>query len=473
MKKTGTVTIPLDEYEKLKKSDSEFKSLFDAVPAGVILLHYRTFVKVNADMCSTFGYSEDELIGENTRILYCDDEEYERVGKELYGALLTARRSLIETKMRRKDGTVLDILIGSSATDPQSTEPMASVSCVLVDITESRRAQNAIREKEQLMAELFRACPECIALTTLDEGRFIEVNEAIHNLFGYSREELIGHSVDEFAIWVSIDDRSAIVDRIRNGELVRNYEAKLRRKDGTIIDALLSMTTADIYGRKHIISFATDISERKIIENELTSSVREKEILLRELQHRIKNNLAMISAIAAIGMDQTTDPKARSAIGDLKDRIQSLSALYDLLLRSGRTDQIDLGDYLKAIIQLLSDTYTDSDKLLTIEHRIDSIQTDLKQAVPWGLIVNELVTNALKHAFPPGRQGRILIELCKSQDTLELRVSDDGIGLPNTIESTPSGGLGLGIVQMMATQLKGRVVRTSDHGTTFTITVPI
>jgi PAS domain S-box-containing protein len=472
MESGGTITIPIDEYESLKKSEADFRSLFDAVPAGVVLLSYRKFIKVNADMCSTFGYSESELIGKNTRILYCDDEEYERVGRELYGALLISRRSLIETKLRRKDGVVLDILIGSSATDPRSPEPMASVSCVIVNITESRRAQNALREKERLMAELFRACPECITLTTLDEGRFIEVNEAVNRLFGYSSDELIGRSIGELGIWDSIDERSVVVERLRRGELVRNYETKLRRKDGTKIDALLSLTTAEMYGRRHIISFATDISGRKRIENELASSVREKENLLRELQHRIKNNLAMIAGIAALEMEQAPDERTRSTLGDLKDRIQSLASLYDLLLRSGRTGQVDLGEYLKAIVELLSGTYADAESGLCIEQRIESMPVDMRQAVPWGLIVNELVTNALKHAFPSGGPGRIIIELHRSENKIELRVSDDGAGFPARAESSESEGLGLGIVHMMTAQLKGEIERSGGPGTTFVIRAP-
>lgn len=119
----------------LRKSEAEFRSLFEAAPAGVGMLKNRLFTKVNDMMCETFGYAEAEMIGKGTRILYADDEEYERVGRELYGELRSHRRAMIETRLRKKDGTVIKVLVGASALDPGAADPIESVATVLFDLS--------------------------------------------------------------------------------------------------------------------------------------------------------------------------------------------------------------------------------------------------------------------------------------------------------------------------------------------------
>jgi PAS domain S-box-containing protein len=119
----------------LRESEAEFRSLFEAAPASVGMLKSRIFTKVNDMMCETFGYSEAEMLGKGTRILYADEEEYERVGRELYGELRTHRRAIIKTKLRKKNGTVIEVLVGASALDPGAADPMASVATVLFDLS--------------------------------------------------------------------------------------------------------------------------------------------------------------------------------------------------------------------------------------------------------------------------------------------------------------------------------------------------
>lgn len=456
----------------LKEREAEFRSLFDAVPAGVGMLKSRSFQNVNTEMCEIFGYSEAELVGERTRILYYDDGEYERVGRELYSPLKGSRRAMVEARLRRKDGVPVDVLIGASAIDPSSPDPMSSVACVLFDVTERKRAQDSLRVKDRLLVELFRACPECISVTTFEEGRFVEVNEASCRQLRYSREELLGRTVGELGIWCSGQDRDAAVRRLKAGEMVRNFETRHRVKGGAEIDVLMSMTTVEIDRQSYIISFVMDISERKRMEEALGASLREKDILLHELQHRIKNSLAMIASMASLEMGRVGDERLRGILGNLKDRIQSLSALYELLLKSGQAGEVDLGEYLKSIVASLSDTYAGEGRVVSIEQSIEEMPMDLKGAVPWGLIVNELATNALKYAFPSGDPGVIRIGLSKSNGTIELSVSDDGIGLPEGFDEASSGGMGLDIVRMMSAQLRGTLSRSGGKGTTFVVRAP-
>jgi PAS domain S-box-containing protein len=299
-------------------------------------------------MCETFGYSEAEMIGKGTRILYADDQEYERVGRELYGELRNNRRSVIESRLKKKGGETIDVLIGASALDPGAQDPMASVATVLFDISNRTRAEAA-----------------------------------------------------------------------------------------------------------------------------LNASLGEKEVLLHELQHRIKNNLSMIGSMIGLEKSRVDGDELGEVLGSLEDRVRSLSSLYDLLLRSGSAETVDLAEYLRSITASLAEAYAGGASKVAIEQRMDPISTDVKSAVAWGLITNELTTNALKHAFPAGAPGAISVDLSRAEEGVRLVVSDDGIGLPPEFDSSASGGLGLEIVKMMTGQLKGTLSVGRGKGAAFTVLAPL
>jgi two-component sensor histidine kinase len=200
--------------------------------------------------------------------------------------------------------------------------------------------------------------------------------------------------------------------------------------------------------------------------------LREKETLLHELQHRIKNGLAMIAGMVELEIGRAEEKRMIGVLGNLKDRVDSISALYDLFAESGSSGRVDLREYLDAIVSSLSEAYSGGDELVRIERRIEAISIDVKGALAWGLIINELVTNALKYAFPTGEGGLIRVFLTKSGDCVELAVSDDGVGLPEGFDPERSGGLGLDIVRMMSAQLGGTLSFDRIGGTAFVVRVP-
>jgi PAS domain S-box-containing protein len=356
--------------------------------------------------------------------------------------------------------------------DPESSDPKSKIASVLFDVTEKRRAQDSLRAKDRMLAELFRACPESISLATLDEGRFIEANEALGRMFGYSREEILGRRAVELGFWCSPLDRAKLIERLKGEGFVRNFETKMRRRNGETFDALMSMTRFEVEGEDCLLGFVTDISGRKRIEAALSESLREKDILLYELQHRIKNGLAMIASMIELEAGRAEGERMVAVLENLKDRIDSMSALYDMFSKSGLAGPVDLRDYLGALVDSLSQAYSGGDGRVRIERSIEAIAIDVKNALPWGLIVNELVTNALKHAFPPGFGGAIRVELAGTGDWIELVVSDDGIGLPEGFDPELSGGLGLDIVRMMSAQLGGVLSFDLSRGSAFVVRVP-
>jgi len=350
---------------------------------------------------------------------------------------------------------------------------MSSVATVLFNVTELKRARDSLRAKERMLAEIFRSCPECITLTTLDGGIFAEVNEAAARLFGYSRDEMTGRGAVELGLWCSTRERDEVVGRLKSEGRIQNFETRVRRKDGEAVDILMSMAPLEVEGRDCIITFAMDIGDRKRMEAALSESLREKETFLRELRHRIKNGLALIEGLVGLEAGRAEDKRTAEVLDNLKSRIASMSVLYELFLSSGFEDSIDLAEYLGSVLDSLAEAYLRADGGIRVERRLETVRIDAKSAQSWGFIVNELVTNALKYAFRRTSGGLIRVDLSSTDGWIELVVSDDGDGLPADFDVESSGGLGLDIVRMMAAQLKGALVVEGGRGTVFIVRAPV
>jgi two-component sensor histidine kinase len=184
----------------------------------------------------------------------------------------------------------------------------------------------------------------------------------------------------------------------------------------------------------------------------------EKEMLLRELQHRVKNSMGIISSIVSIESKGAVETAAREALSRLGSRIEALSDLYDTLYDTGATDSVELRDYLGRVVESAAESMGSDARGIAFDHSIDPCPIDLKRAVSLGLIVNELVTDSIKHAFPGGRAGRIGVRLECALGRLRLTIADDGIGLPPDRDpASKPKGFGLNLVELLAKQLGGEI----------------
>lgn len=445
----------------LRLSEAEFRSLFEASPLAVGLLVDRTFLKVNSVMCETFGYSEQEMLAKSTRLLYEDEREYERMGRDLYGALRTASRATVETRMLKKDGTIMEVLIWASSMDLSGAETHSAIAAVIQDITERKRS-----ERHLLMTEHFLQRAQEVA----GVGSFIiELGGEDPALQTWrssaTMDELFGIDASyprTGETWLAlIVQRKEIAEYFQQrvfGE-GRRFEHEyqiVRPKDGeTRWISGLGELEFDADGSPiRMIGTVQDITERKRVSDLLNESLRDKDILFTELCHRVKNSLATILGIIDIEMGQTDEPEAQKLLVSLGDRISSIERLYALLLRSGPSATIRLDDYIASMLESLRDAYVRRDGVV-IEQRLAPVESSAKSATAVGIIVNELVTNSLKHAFPEEGQGSIRVVLDTEGDRLILSVSDSGVGLPPSFDLSKSHGLGLKLAEMLSQQLGG------------------
>ena len=215
-------------------------------------------------------------------------------------------------------------------------------------------------------------------------------------------------------------------------------------------------------------SLQVEIARGQVLEKKLRSSLKEKEILLDEIHHRVKNNLQIVSSLLGLNARKLEDEDLKAMVRDMRHRIQSLSLVHDKLYRSGNLAAVDIGDYFKTLIQQLVGSFALDSNLVKVKINIDQVYFSLDVAVPCALIVNELITNALKHAFPEGKKGEIRVSIKSTgSNSYFMEVGDNGIGLPEHVDPDDEDILGLRIVKVLASQLDAEMEIVRTAGTAF------
>ncbi len=269
-------------------------------------------------------------------------------------------------------------------------------------------------------------------------------------------------------------DEARFLDRADEYGLDREaYIAALRRvprlsreRVGEIMNFLERLT--DYVSRLSLsnLRLAQAVTERRRAEALLSSSVAEKEMLLRELQHRVKNSLGIVSSLLSLNMGDLRDDYSRGLFQEAVDRIKTIAMVYEKLSESSSIERVDICAYVKDLVDMLRSGYGAGSRRLVVTARPEGLSLGLKQAVPLGLILTELLTNALKYAYPAGRDGEIRIALAGGGGSFELRVSDDGTGMPRGFDISEASGLGLRIASLLAEELSGDLRFDGGDGTT-------
>ncbi|MDD4602727.1 MAG: histidine kinase dimerization/phosphoacceptor domain -containing protein [Bacteroidales bacterium] len=249
-----------------------------------------------------------------------------------------------------------------------------------------------------------------------------------------------------------------------------------KKKDGsyfwaeTIVNPIFDLQTNDF---KEIVAVTRDIQERKLKELELMENTKQKENLLKEIHHRVKNNFAILISLINMQMDQSKNPEVRQSLMNLQLRIRTMSLVHEMLYRSKDFEKISFPEYLHSLSSVISGTYNRKD--ITLSFDTDEVVIDIESCIPLGLIINEILSNAYKHAFPKNRSGNIWVKLKKNIQlkTLSFSICDDGIGLPDQFQLEKCKSMGFQIVQILCKQVEGEMVLKNAPGVLFSLCFPI
>ena len=347
---------------------------------------------------------------------------------------------------------------------------------VFRDITERKKAEELLHESEEKFRTIFEnASDEIVYVDTT--GKIIDVNKKSEEILGYRREEIIGKNFAEFG-FLGEESVRRMIELFRNVIVngnpipVNSVELELRHKNGTKILAEVNTQLIMRNGRvEGILSIVRDVTERKQAEEKTRASLREKEILLQEIHHRVKNNLQVISSLLNLQSKYIHDIQYKEMLRECQNRIKSMAIIHEKLYQSENLAEINFEEYIRSLVQGLLHSYKVNKNKVTVAIDVGDVLLSIDTAIPCGLIVNELVSNSLKHAFPEGRSGEIGIALHSRDNCVELMVSDNGVGIPENFDFKTSETLGLRLVTILAEdQLDGEITLNRTRGTEFCIT---
>ncbi|HHT19063.1 MAG: histidine kinase dimerization/phosphoacceptor domain -containing protein [Euryarchaeota archaeon] len=308
------------------------------------------------------------------------------------------------------------------------------------------------------------------ATAIIEEDKTLSlVNTEFSNLTGYSKEE-IEHKIKWTKLFAP-EELSMVEDyhylrRVNPDSAPKNYETRLVTRNNDIKD--IHMIVAMIPGTKKSMVSVFDITQRKIAEDNLKKSLKQKEILLREIHHRVKNNLQVISSLLSLQKHQFGDTETADILNECKGRVRAMAMIHENLYHSNDINNIDFGIYLNKMLSAIQRSYQVSNSI-KINTNVEDVLMGIETAMPCGLIINELSTNSIKHAFPNRDMGNIFVQLESVNDSYVLTYADDGIGIPENINSANSKKLGLLIVETLVNQLNGVMEIDRSKGTKFVI----
>lgn len=338
------------------------------------------------------------------------------------------------------------------------------------ELAERMRMEQALRESELKYRTLFKSMGQGFYLADIlydhdgepSDYRFIDINSAFLEIVGLKREELIGRTYNEL---VPPDPESGWLDcfkRVAETGVPENY---------TFASAIYNSYFETYAFRPEEGKFAAlvkDVTDRVQAEDRIKALLAEKELILKEVHHRIKNNMSVIHSLLKLHSERQSDAVSKRVLHDVAARLQGMIVLYDKLYRSERIASLSVKEYLPALIQGVVDLFPNGDSV-RVEARIEDIDLDVKPLFSVGLMISELVINAMKFAFRGRDRGTIRVSACTRDGRVGIELEDDGIGMPDSFTFEDSHGFGMQLVGMLAKQIKASISISRENGTRFTI----
>lgn len=310
------------------------------------------------------------------------------------------------------------------------------------------------------------------AIISIDEQqRIVLFNHGAERIFGYRAEEVKGQPLDILLPARFGAAHSGQIRTFANSSLTaRRMGERARivgqRKDGTEFPAEASISKVDVNGSTTFTAILRDVSDRVAAEESMLSSLREKEVLLKEIHHRVKNNLQVVASLLGLQSRSASEEQVRRMLLESQNRVYTMALLHESLYQSHNLSQIDLPNHIRQLVSHLFHSYGVATGQVRLETKLDELYLDLDAAVACGLIINELASNSLRYAFPNGRNGVIRVDLRTRPDrVVELILTDNGVGFANPADLSTARTLGLRLVHMLAEQLGGTIELRSNGGT--------
>jgi PAS domain S-box-containing protein len=403
------------------------------------------------------------------KIIHPDDRD--RVMSILDRHVKTQTDYAAEYRVVRKDGEIRYWTDkGTAMRDEKGRAYRVVGSCS--DITERKLAEDAKIASEMRYRRLFEAAQDGILILDTDTGQIVDVNPFLITMLGFSREQFQGKKIWEIGLFKDIVANKDNFEELQRKEYIRYEDLPLETADGRNINVEFVSNVYRVNNKKVIQCNIRDITDRKKMTGLIESSLAEKETLLREIHHRVKNNLQIISSLLDLQIRKIDDHKTIEVLKDCQARVQSMALVHEHLYKGKNFSHIDLTNYIHLLEMQISQSCGTANERVRFDLNTPDIYVDINTAIPLGLIINELITNSLKYAFKGRNKGILSITGSEDHQSLTLIVADNGVGMPEGITLENQTSLGLRLVKTLAGQLHGTVAIDHTGGTKFVFVIP-
>ncbi|MBT4640413.1 MAG: PAS domain S-box protein [Deltaproteobacteria bacterium] len=458
------------EKEILKKNEERLKTIIENMP--VMMDAFDENLKVvawNAECENVTGYSADEIKQhpEPMKLLYPDPTYFKEIMEQVPNDGFDFKNK--EWRLQARDGK--DRIINWSNISKAHPIDGWHTWAIGIDITDKVSNYEKLRKSESLLSSFTEALPH-LAFIYDEEGRYVKVFATQKDLLIEDPDILEGKLIKDVLPDELCQQFFDVINETIKTNQPQNVEYKLQVKKGERwFQGRTSLMNIEIDGKRAVVWIAFDITDRKFADNQIKASLKEKETLLQEIHHRVKNNMQIIASLLKL---QLNGDKKRDVDNILKEnigRVYSMAQIHENLHRSDKLSEIDFKPYVQKLTQMLSQTYSADPRKVNFQVDTPELKLNIDKANPVGLVLNELISNSLKYAFPDGQQGTISIKSRMIDGgVIELIITDDGVGIPEGIDWESIDTLGLNLVQnLVRNQLNGSIDHDTTNGTKFII----
>jgi PAS domain S-box-containing protein len=458
--------------EILRQSEERFRALICNSTDIIRILDEKGIIVFDSPSSERIlGYPKDFFPGKNP-LDFIHPDDRKRVFADL-GEVYQNRNPGTPTEFRimKADGEYLPVeTVSRNMMDVPGIE---GIVVTTHPIRERKIMEEALRTSEEKYRTLFESDPNYTILVGLD-GVILDVNNAAVNFAGSSKEKLIGEKFTELGLFLEeeIDLQLKNFTRTIQTRMIQAFQCRVFNKGGGISWIESRLVPLEKEGVLHsILVIATNVTDKKIATDNLESSLKEKEVLIKEIHHRVKNNMQIISSLLNLQTQHVDDDQlAMDVLKESQNRVRSMAMIHEKLYQSNDFTNIKFDDYIERLISELFYSYNINQDQIKPVLNVEDVLLNIETGIPCGLIISELVSNSLKHAFPQGREGELQISLQTYDNKYELIISDDGVGFPEDLDYRNTESLGLQLVNSLVNQVNGELELHQSNGTKFKIT---
>ncbi|EOQ95436.1 PAS domain S-box protein [Leptospira wolbachii serovar Codice str. CDC] len=453
--------------QTLAVREKELRITFEAMGDGVIVLSPEGLIReINHKALDMFGYQKAEVLEKdlNSFLYLVQADARTRVSYPFFNS----SNELLQTE-RRNDL----IIVSRTGRETHVTETISPIldteknlNGIVIVFRETPNASVMVPPKdgESLYAKVFQLSPIAMAISTVKDGTYLDVNSSMETIFQLEKSKVVGKKTEEFKAWSNPDQIEQLNKIYQANGRLSGERMSVEHTDGTKFEVLVFSQAFEIAGENFNLWINLDVTKILDMEGRLAKSLEEKDVLLKELQHRVKNTLAIISGLLNLESFKVENEVAKQSFLNAQSRIMSMSKVYENLYQSEDLESVDLRKYIEDLVFSLHDIFVLNPTKIRFDVKLEEIRLDLKRTLPLGLILNELLTNALKYAYPNDKGGDIRIHLSRSNENIILSVGDDGEGLPDSVNIEKGNHFGYELIRSLTSQLKGVFSSVSKKG---------